>query len=391
MKKLFVGLMLCVWTLGAAETASGAESIVYAIAKVEQPAPCVARLEEGEMCEAIKAGAHQWAEVFSISPDGGQPDLLFTDKGLPFRITGVANSTPGGSVINSHDKLMYSTIYPKIAEATSPVAIYEVHLDGSGHYRKVMDLPRPADHSMQDVVDPFRFVNIRNLFLSPAGDKLGFISNQYLFIYNSKTGELLHKVEMDKISKGCPVEDIGWLNDDRTLFASFGENYDVEENDPSLKMIGTWALQEDGSALKFLAAPLDFNNVEAYAKRSHYTLLLGDHPLMIGQLTNGQYVFDATMEKQGTRSKSMGPDYDFLFLSDPKSGAYSEIHIEHPGLKAVQFHISPSGGSVAYINAATDGYSVKYTLYTRSLKSDQPKQLASVPNSNMALIGWLEK
>lgn len=103
--------------------------------------------------------------------------------------------------------------------------IFHLSLDGSDRYRKILDLPAGE--------------RVDWLTVSEDGTKVAYLSlsanGPTLFIHDAQTGNVLRKLDVGKIAGACPVRNVGWLPDNKTLLFTLEEGVDGFMEDADYK------------------------------------------------------------------------------------------------------------------------------------------------------------
>lgn len=313
---------------------------------------------------------HSTTEVFSISSEGTPSQRVFTDDSTPLLLTQPQTSAVLGS------RMFTPGIERPARSNVRATGIYEVSLDGSERYRKIFDLPAGE----------------RIDWLTVAGDgtKMAYLSLSSnaltLFIHDVKAGSLLRKLDMGKIAGPCPVRNLGWLSDNKTLLFTLQEGADGFMEDADYKHIGLWRMQDDGTALTQL--PPSFGVVQ----EPGYRYFRNNPPVMLGVI-DGEYLLQVPLQKI-----SLSPPFNsFLALSDPHSGKTTKIVLSS-FLSA--FTLSRSGRYIAYIQQEPSKFvGNKHIVPTehvwiQPLPAGDPKEMFSMETGqergmSLALIGWM--
>jgi hypothetical protein len=148
-------------------------------------------------------------EIYGISIIDGKQRLLFSDVGPRFEILTPANNSlvvaGGKAYVRGQERGWRGAPTPGVY--STPKAIYELSLDGSNKYRKILE-----------VDDGF---SSGTFFVNHAGTKLGYLLYQNgkysLAIYDTATGKLLHVWDANHVFKNhcpdCIEQGVGWLSD----------------------------------------------------------------------------------------------------------------------------------------------------------------------------------
>lgn len=322
--------------------------------------------------------ANPTTEILAVSAENPQPVRLFTDESLPL----VIGPIPRGSSIGPYPDVVLGTrMFAPARQRSAPsagVSIFELSLDGSGRYRKFLDLPAGE--------------RVDLLSIAPDGTKLAYLSLRAgaltVFVHDVKTGTLLRKLDMYKIAGECPVRNLGWLPDNQTLFFTLQEGVDDAMEETDYKRFGTWLMHDDGTSLKHLPASIGVVQDDGYNYGSNLP------PVMLG-VAEGQYLFHVALFK-----RSRTPPFQlFLALADPLSGSSTKIVIEG-SLAGV--NLGRSGHHLGYLLQEKSTYVGKahvvppVHLWIRNLPGGESKEILSMETGTergvaVALVGWMEQ
>jgi hypothetical protein len=336
-----------------------------------------ARLAAGErLVYAVTHG--RTTEVFAIAPEETQPSRVFSDVSSPVILGFMSNSgasAPSQTAV-SGDRLFAPGKERALNSSARATGIFEFSLDGSGRYRKVLDLPAGE--------------RVDLLIADGTGTKLGYLSlsasRLIFFVHDVKTGRLLHQLDMAKVAGNCIVRGVGWLPDGKTLFFTLEEGVDGFMENADYKRIGNWLMQDDGTLLTRLPASLGKLQEPGYRSDSP--------PLMLG-VVNGGYLFHPYLYKPAKEA----PSSTFLALSDPHSGTNTKIDLQQPpGVS--EFALSHSGRYVAYVQQGAskfvgNNYIVPPEhVWIKLLPTGEPREVLSLETGqerglSLTLMGWM--
>jgi len=316
-------------------------------------------------------------EIFSIGPGDAQPTRVFSDVSSPVVLgfmPQAGTSAPFETAVIAN-RLFAPGKDRRLLTGPRATGIFEFSLDGSGRYRKILDLPAGE--------------RVDLLIANGDGTKLAYLSlgtSLTLFIHDVKTGNLLHKIDMLKIAGGGIVRNACWLPDNRTIFFTLEPGPGDDDND--YKLAGTWFMQEDGTALKRLSASLGVLHEPGYRSRSD------SPPVMLG-VVGGQYLFRDLMDNVSAVSLSW-----FLALAEPQSGKSTKITL-HQQTGVSELVPSHSGRYIAYVQQDPSRYVGKNyvvspeRVWIQPLPTGQPSEMLSLDTrqerrTNLTLIGWMD-
>jgi hypothetical protein len=378
MRRLLLRLLLCLLVVGTAQELLASASVVYLLNKSAKRAG---------------SGDFQWTEVFSVQPDNLTTTRLFSDANLSLNIDQVFVNWQGAASVNSPERVLYATVHLRnVADKESrPWSIYEISLDGSNHVRKLFDFPA-TDWLRRGTPE---------IFVSPAGDKIGMYiegnnAGRTVYIHDSKTGTLLRQLDLDSTVLGkFPVNSMGWLDDNKTLFITLGmPPGEFDSGDRVYKIYGTWVMRDDWTGKKRITPPLGILDKFGYDSYS------GDdfYPILLGQFLHGSYVYLNEMVKipKDRRIPSGAHPFDFLVITGPSPHSNTEMLLNSEHFMLGWVNLSRSTKSIAYTLYPGDHDDQflhplqQVTLYARSIKSDQPIRLGTFPRADFLVIGWLE-
>ena len=321
-----------------------------------------------------------WAtEVFLVSPDAAEPVLLFSDESGPVKL-GFAHGGDGShwpDTAVAGNSLYAPGQERALRSRARATGIFEFALNASGPPRKILDLPAGE--------------RIDLLIVNRQVTKLAYLSQGAkgltLFIHDIKNGNLLHKLDMTKITVNCVVRSLGWLPDDKTLFFTLDEGADGPDEDNDYRNVGTWLIQEDGTRHTRLPASL--------GKLQHPGYKSGAQPLMLG-VVNGAYLFDSNLYNP----EKGAPSRKLYALADPASGRNTEISFE-AFFGSSCFVRSQSGRYIAYTQhiptrfVGNKGIISPMRLFHQPFPAGNPREILTLdpsrePGLAITPLGWIE-
>ncbi len=380
--RIFTAFIFFAFLLAAAPAMGAAEAVVYVVSHYDRPG-------YGGVCSST--------EVFSISTSGGTPVRAFSDAGLnAFKLPCLDSVDKGYDLmaVNPWAGVLYARVNIFGGRQDVEAAIVEIALDGSGHYRKLVGARYAADLS--------------HLFVNTDGDAIGTWDGSKFSFLDSKTGVHLSDSSTRGLSEllnyKCDIGNIlgvGWLDHDQKVFLTLGDPAEEDLEDPKTKLLGTWAMQKDGSNLKRIGPPPGAFAIPGYRfdEEGEFSILL------LGQTPSGDYVYMAEMQMTAGPASPV----DLLAISHPGSKPASNtatIVSTDSSVRGTGVSLSPGGDFVAYataqskedggdsgseLNSAadimmkplTDGPANKLTTYVPDLF--YPRR-----PTNLWVIGWLE-
>ena len=317
-------------------------------------------------------------EIYSVSIADGKRTLLFSDEGMNLEISPAGPVGNGKAYVTGLVREWRTTPIP--GAYSQPLAIYEINLDGSRQFRRVVEI-QPNQ--------PPALVNRQ----ATKGVVETFVDGKYMvFVYDLPGWKLLHSWELTKVSQphcpSCTPISYGWLADGQRLFFKLDVVGDIDADTLSKHdRPGTYLASESGDDLG--AIPAEIGRLEL-AGYMHPNFIIRD---FIGQLPDGSYVFQDYATKQG---KSPGETEPFLVIANPDSKAQKQFPQRFP----VGGHLSPSGKYMSCIeDRRTANYQVERHLWVEDLQSGQEKELFSIPppqpptspepNVSFNVLGWM--
>ncbi len=336
-----------------------------------------------EVVYAVTTGARQphpnieHTSVYALDPDTRKERLLFSDQGSPVVLL---PAIPGGGIADPMIASGGKRVFARGVERThyrggwhtSPAAVYELVPGGSGALRKVRDIT--GEHGAS---------NFRNLFVHPAGGRIGYLDylgGEYvLFIHESDSGRLLHRVALKPIALDCYVRNIGWLPGGNRLFFTLATGDEHVTSRASYARAGSYVMNEDGTnAVRLPRA------ISASQPRDGFRLDPEGWPVLLGALPDGRYVFQ---EMQW----NLRPPYVaqiFFYTADPASSARRDL-LAGPRGNVVQAALAPSGRQLLF--AELQPQTREADVWILNLDAHQARRILTQPVSALsrAVAGWL--
>ena len=305
-------------------------------------------------------------EIYGISVLDGKQRLLFSDAGPSLEISANSSNTSpmvaaGKAYVQGKERAWKGAPSPGVY--SSPTAIYELSLDGSNKYRKVIEV--------KDELSSGKF------FVNHAGTKLGYLSNENgkysVSVYEIASGKLLHAWDASRLFKNhcpdCIEQGIGWISDDK-LFITEELGDDDSISPQAHNVPGTYVVNEEGT---------DQGSIDS--KLGHF----------LGASSDGSYIFAAARQK---------PAKMVLIRFNPHASAQKEVTLQAARFNYVFSKLSSSGTYLAFIEeVVTKSYQSEFHLSFKDLERDDERELfvlhpnppqSADPNRSLILLGWLE-
>jgi hypothetical protein len=223
-----IAVALACWTITSTARAQSGQSVLYS----------VTTREADSGVPVYKTQVFK-TEIFAVDPETGKQRLVFSDANSPFFLMhGGAIVAAGGKIFAEGILAVQTLAHTPYFDPSASAAIYELSSDGSDQARKVFDMGSAEQR-----------VNFRSLFFNSSGTEFGNINyvagKWYLFVHDTETGELLRKSELVAWKFG-PVDNIGWMADDKRLFFTVeiaGDDPEAWWTTPN-SPVGTYVLSE---------------------------------------------------------------------------------------------------------------------------------------------------
>jgi hypothetical protein len=380
--KLSVNLLIA-WSLLLCAQARG-QTLIYALSYAETPASLHARFPRGFLGEPVNSSlamlrSFRKTEIYSVSMIDGKRSLLFSDEGMNLEIR------PTGATLGA-DKAYATGIMrgwratPTSQVYSEPLAIYEVNLDGSNRFRRLVEIQ----------------TNQLPALLNPQTKKMvfaGFVSNNkyVVSIYDVPTGKLLRSWELTQTHcPACVPVSYGWLADGDRLFFNLDLGADESSNQD---VPGAYITAEDGTDLGGIPMHAGQLQLPGYNREQEAT------PFLIGQLPDGDYLFRDLGLKKGPLPKPPIEQEPFLVITGPDFKSKKQIPLRRLGLDS--FCPSPSGKYLAYVEARqVPNYRTERHLWSIDVESGSEKEILVIPplnppsfpepNVSFTILGWVD-
>lgn len=317
----------------------GGESILFSVTTPIRPQPPWWR--------------EQSTEIYSFDPASGEKKLVFSEAATPLVL--FSPFWDQDTMVAAGGRL-FAQGRERQQAARSLFSIYELFLDGSNRYQKVVELQDKDDTGAN-------FWHPQQVFVNPGGTKLGLLKgvgdSYYIFIHDVATGTLLHKTDLHQVFAGCEPGNLDWRAEGERLFFTLDEG-DADAKD-SCASIGSWVMKEDGSGLERITKETDF--AEAGLPGSRYLFWRESNPLS-----------------------------RLLYVADVKTGARKDYPLSARGTLFC-CRISDSGRFVAFMEKKSSGD--PFPVWMLDLETGKEQVIFSFPTGKTTkepwsrLIGWM--
>jgi len=259
--------------------------------------------------------------------DRWKSSLLFSDEGMNLEIK------PTGATVGANKAYITGIMRewrttPNPGANAEPLALYEVNLDGSDRFRRLVEIQKDQSPAL----------------LNPQTKKMvfgGFVSNNkyVVSIYDVSTWKLLRSWELGQTHcPNCVPASYGWLADgDRSFF-----NLDLEDDQSNSHDVpGTYLTAENGTDLGGIPMHAGQLQLPGYNREEEA------NPSLLGQLRDGDYLFRDLGLKKGPLPKPPIAPESFLVITGPDFKSKKQIPLQKVGISS--FYLSPSGQYMAYV------------------------------------------
>lgn len=319
----------------ASASPPGGESILFSVTTPIRPQPPWWR--------------EQSTEVYSFDPVSREKKLVFSEAATPVVL--FSPFWDQDTMVAAGGRL-FAQGRERQQDARSLYSVYELFLDGSNRYRRVIQLQDKDDIGAN-------FWHPQQVFANPGGTKVGVLKgvgdSYYIFIHDVATGTLLHKTDLHQVFAGCEPGNLDWRAEGERLFFTLDEG-DADAKD-SCARVGSWVMKEDGSGLERMPWT-DFAEAG---------------------LPGSRYLF------RGLQS-------NFLYVADVKTGARKDYALSAQGTLYC-CRISDSGRFVAFTEEKSSGDSLP--VWMLDLETGKEQVIFSFPTGKTTkepwsrLIGWM--
>ncbi|MFZ1946800.1 MAG: hypothetical protein WAW06_04580 [bacterium] len=311
-------------------------------------------------------------EIFSIDPETGEKQLVFSDRHSTIVLTQHLYvfhfPAAGGGKIFAYGAL-------RGAPPTSPgkALLCELSTDGSNTSRVIC--PAAVEGSGGDI------------FANSAGTRLGYIGwmkgKQYIFIHDVATGALLRKADVSDFFRDLSVASIGWLPLSDSLYFSLEAGDDDLMSDEHLTQVGSYLA--DGSIRQSRQLPA----VPAFGG-----LPAPDAARVIGVLPSGEYLYE-TARYTG----AVAPEITVIRVGADSTRAQEVTGSPSawPGSGTrLTYRLSSSGRYLASAALPVSSTATSYDVWLKDLVSRAESTLVSIPTQGfqgpfLGLVGWIEQ
>jgi hypothetical protein len=363
-------------------TQARSQTLVYSVSYAETNASLRAHFANSSPFPARRSPGENLAmmrntrktEIYSVSLVDGKRTLLFSDEGMNLEIKATgAVSGAGKAYMAGVWREWRATPIPG---PHSEAAIYEISLNGSRQFRRVLE-------AQPNQAPPL---------LNPQGTKAAFEmfvdGESVVSIYAVPEWKLLHTWDLTKVTQehcpACMPQSYGWLAVGNRLFFQLSENGDEGSRNAGS---GTYIVSEDGKDLRVIspeagAFQLDGHVHAEFVERQ-----------FLGQLPDGSYLFQDYAIQKGRRLSDLEP---FLVVARPDSKSSKAFRVK---FSIGSGYLSSSGKYLAYIeNWQTSDYRTERHLWVKDLQSGEEKELFAAPppnppaspepNVSLSVLGW---
>lgn len=320
-------------------------------------------------------------EIHAVDPRSGESHVVFSDANqdfillVPFRSgvpTVVLAATGRRAFAHGNTRRAMAGGY-----APDPGAFYELATDGSNRARELFRI-------QGDQTAP------RNVFVSPAGDKLGYINDidakWFVFVHDTETGTLLSGIPLEPILSDGFVRNIGFMLDGERIFFT-GETGDIHvTSEESYARVGTWLMSLDGSN----ATPLS-DSIDGPGTHPDFTSLPDTPPTMLAEMPDGRYLFSELQFGAGASIAST-----FYFLVDPETGAREAVSPDRSPSSDGGFNWSKPSTDGAYLAfSEIDRETSEETLRALDLRTGGTRTVLTHPIEPLSypvlsVVGWVD-
>jgi hypothetical protein len=317
-------------------------------------------------------------EIYSLSVADGSRALLFSDEGMNLEIKAPSRVSGAGKAYAVGVWREWRTTPTRGVH--SEEALYEIALDRSNHYHRVVD------------AQPNQPPAILNPQSTKAALEMFVNGNFVVSIYAIPEWKLLHNWDLTKLTQthcaACTPISFGWLADGNRPYVQITVVGDEDEDSAKTNEPGTYIFSEDGSDLGGISPETGALQVPGYI-----------HPKFIerqflGQLPDGRYLF---LDYGAKRGESPGNTKPFLVISGPEAKVGKPYPLHFP---IGTVYPSPSGKYVAYLEERrAPNHPTELHLWFREVESGAEKEVFAAPppnppsspepNVTLRILGWI--
>jgi len=323
-----------------------------------------------------------YTKIYSLDPDGQERRLLFSDENAPIMLLARRGMPghPGEVLVSSKTKILAHAVEKRLNPGRwypSQASIYELSADGSNRFRKIFDVV--GEQSLSEI------------FVSPSGTQIGYLNyldqKTFIFIHETDTGELLHRIDVSKVFLDCFTSTIGWLPDGYRLFFTLDTGDVHMTSEESYEKKGAYVINEDGTGLVKLPEKLIL-----LPSKEGFWRATDSPPRFTGGLADGTYIFIDSMSERG--HSGILP---FIYGVNPTANAQKEISLRlSQGLN--WFKVAYTGKYIAFtekIDSKDGRYEWVEHLWVKNLASGEKKRVFTLNNMPftghyLGLVGWMQ-
>jgi hypothetical protein len=321
-------------------------------------------------------------KIYSLDPDGKESRLIFTDENAPIKLLAKRGMPghPGEVLVSGKTKIFAHAVEKRLNPGrwyASKASVYELSADGSNGFRKVFDVL--GDQSLAEI------------FVNPDGIRIGYLNylgqKEFIFIHETRTGKLLHKIDVSPVFLDCFASNIGWLPDGDRLFFSLDTGDVHTTSEESYKKMGAYIIKGDGTGLVKLP-----ENLILCPQKEGFQRAIDTAPQFIGGLPDGVLIFRDFRSRKGQRGI-----LSFIYEVNPMTKSQKEIPLKtSQGLR--WFKVSPTGKYIAFtekISSKEGRYEWVEHLWVKDLSVGEEKRLFTLDNRpfkgcHLGVFGWME-
>ncbi len=322
-----------------------------------------------------------YTRIYSLDSEGGESQLLFSDERTDIMILPKRGMPghPGEVLVSSRNRLFAHAVERRLNPGRwypYKASIYELSVDGSNQFRKLLDVI--GEQSLSETC-----VNL-------AGTRIAYINyldqRKFIFVHEIQTGKLLYQFDVSALFLDCFAATIGWLPDGKRLFFTLDTGDVHVTSQESYGKKGTYLVRENGTGLVRLKDELVMVPLERGCYRA-----TDSPPRLIGALQKGSYVFRDFVRCGLTEASEM------LYKVNLSTASRAKIPLMiSKGLN--WFKLSHSGEHLAFTQKSysRDGrYEWVEDIWVKNLRSGREEKLFSLDNKPfrgyyVGLVGWIQ-
>lgn len=324
-----------------------------------------------------------YTKIYSLDPDGRESRLVFSDEKALIMLLARRGMPghPGKILVSNKTKIFAHAVEKRLNPGrwyASKASVYELSTDGSNRFRKIFGAL--GEQSLSEI------------FINPAGTKIGYINyldqKPFIFIHETETGKLMHKIDASKIFLDCFASTIDWHPDGQRLFFTLDTGDVHMTSEGSYIKVGTYFIKDDGLELYKLPQAL-FSFPERKGFGAHSST-----PEFVGGLPDGTYIFREFKFKKDYRVTEAS---SFIYIVNAITKSQKEIPLRvSEGLN--WFKVSPEGKYIAFTekSSSKEGrYEWSEYIWVENLASGEGKRVFTLDNMPfkghyLGLVGWME-